>query len=497
MSTSRNFLKSQRSALTLIRYRAQSPRGIALSYGAQSSRGTALPLEIQYFSQSLGTTRSQRTLSTLRKIHATTIAHKAERLLITKLSNLVGFSLLLVYTLVIVVSSLRFGYAVLFIGIDVFSQLKFDVPSPRDLTIAREADLQQVTQTDTHVPTQSAALKACNGFYRPLIYREEIRLLVLEPGAFEDDFSFSLEHIKLGHDNVAYEALSYAWGTSKDAQSLPAVAGPCPPVNSNLLSSLRHLRYSDRTRRLWIDALCIDQSDLEERGQQVRLMGNIFSTANRVVVWLGEEYDRSDQAFSSLMQLYDRSWKSRFWYVTWSKKEGGRSIRRQFVARTLGQLVASIIAGLDVWTLDNFDIEEMDWSAIRSLLQRSWFHRLWVIQEVSHARKAIVLCGHTEVAWSSFSAALIYLVENDLAMYLDPICAAACDSIAGIERMRSRTLQDPLFDVTLDNSYGGCTDSRDKLFAMMSMAKGRDAYDWEVSLDYTLTAEELYKRFAI
>ena len=58
-------------------------------------------------------------------------------------------------------------------------------------------------------------------------------------------------------------------------------------------------------------------------------------------------------------------------------------------------------------------------------------------------------------------------------------------------------MQDSLFDVTLDNSYGGCTDSRDKLFAMMSMATGRDAYDWEVSLDYTLTAEDLYKRFAI
>jgi hypothetical protein len=316
MSTSRNLLKSQRSALTLLRYRAQILRGIAL------------PLGIQRFSQSLATTRSHRPLSTLRKIHATTIAHKAERLLITKLNNLISFSLLMVYILVIIVSSLCFGYAVLFIGLDVFSQLKFDVSSPRDLTIAREADLQQVTQTDTHVPTQSAALKARDGFCRPLIYREEVRLLVLEPGAFEDDVSFSLEHIKLGHDNVAYEALSYAWGTSKDAQSLPAVAGPCPPVSPNLLSALRHLRYSDHPRRLWIDVLCIDQSDLEERGQQVRLMGNIFSTANKVVVWLGEEYDRSDRAFSSLMQLYDRSWKSRFWHVTWFKKEGGRLIRR-------------------------------------------------------------------------------------------------------------------------------------------------------------------------
>lgn len=230
MSISRNLMKSQRSVMTLIRYIAQVSRGIAL------------PLEIQRFSQGLATIRSQRTLSTLRKIHATTIAHKSERMVVTKLSNLFGYSLVLAYFLVIGVSCLYFGYAVLFIGIDVFSQLKFDVPSPRDLTIAREADLQQVTQTATHVPTQSAALKACNGFYRPLIYREEIRLLVLEPGAFDDDVSFSLEHIKLGYDNVAYEALSYAWGTSKDAKSLPVVAGPCPSVSPNLLSALRHLR---------------------------------------------------------------------------------------------------------------------------------------------------------------------------------------------------------------------------------------------------------------
>jgi hypothetical protein len=145
-----------------------------------------------------------------------------------------------------------------------------------------------------------------------------------------------------------------------------------------------------------------------------------------------------------------------------------------FVARTLGQLVASLITDGEVWTLDNFYIEEMDWSAIRSLPQRSWFHRLWVIQGVSHAQKAIVLCGHTEVAWSSFSAALIYLVENDLEMYLDPVCAAACESVAGIERMRSRTMQDQLFDATFENSHGGCTDSRGKLFSMMGMAKGRD-----------------------
>ena len=317
--------------MTLIRYRAQVSRGIVS------------PLEIHRLSQGLATTRSQRTLSTLRKIHANTIAHKPGRLLVTKISDLVGYSLLLASFLVIVVSSLYFPYAVLFIGIEIFTQLKFDVPSPRDLTMAREADLQQITQTVTHVPTQPAAQKACNGFYRPLIYKEDVRLLVLEPGAFEDDVSFILEHIKLGHDNVPYEALSYAWGTSKNAQSLPAVAGSCPPVSPNLLSALHHLRYSDHPRRLGIDAFCIDQSDLEERGQQVRLMGSIFSTANRVVVWLGEKYDRSDRAFSSLMQLYDRSWKSRFWHVIWFKNEGGRSIRRRFVARTLGQLVGSMI----------------------------------------------------------------------------------------------------------------------------------------------------------
>jgi hypothetical protein len=57
------------------------------------------------------------------------------------------------------------------------------------------------------------------------------------------------------------------------------------------MSALQHLRLADKPRRLWIDALCIDYSDIDEQGRKVRFMGEIFSKADRVVLWLEDECD--------------------------------------------------------------------------------------------------------------------------------------------------------------------------------------------------------------
>ncbi|KAJ4324792.1 hypothetical protein N0V94_001021 [Neodidymelliopsis sp. IMI 364377] len=171
----------------------------------------------------------------------------------------------------------------------------------------------------------------------------------------------------------------------------------------------------------------------------------------------------------------------------------------EFMARTDGELIVALLG--DIVPLSprepEFDVRKMDWDPIRALLIRQWFHRLWVVQEVCHARRAIAMCGSEVISWSTLAAALTYLVENDLTKYLGPLCAYACNSVASIEYMRARTVKDALFAVVLDNAYGGCTDPRDKIFAMMSIAAGRDEFDWEISLDYTLSPDELYKRFAI
>jgi hypothetical protein len=111
-----------------------------------------------------------------------------------------------------------------------------------------------------------------------------------------------------------YEALSYTWGSMENPETVFMETSLCASlengaipatlqVGQNLASALRHLRYSHRSRKLWIDALCINQSDDTERGEQVKRMACIYKLANRVVVWLGPEANNSKLALSTLQYL--------------------------------------------------------------------------------------------------------------------------------------------------------------------------------------------------
>lgn len=376
-------------------------------------------------------------------------------------------------------------------------------PLKRHLQDRKKEDLREVfyEADDAYVSSRRGVPKAERELYQSLVFKDEIRILVLHPGEVNDDISFHMEIAALGSNDNKYEALSYAWGNSTATHLIYGFDGTCVPVTESLHSALRRLRHQDRYRSLWIDALCIDQSDVDERSQQVRLMGDIFAKAERVVIWLGEACAQSNQAFASLEDLGSLSWQSVFWQVTWFKERGSRLLSKSFVRRTYSEILFGTFHQPLFWDAreePEFDMTRIDWFSIHALLRRSWFHRLWVVQEVSHARRAVVLCGDQEFSWTVLAAALICLIDNGLTKYFsNPITALACTNVASIEYMRKRETKDPLFTVILDNAYGGCTDPRDKIFAMMSMAAGRDEFDWETSLDYSLSADELYKRFAI
>jgi hypothetical protein len=94
----------------------------------------------------------------------------------------------------------------------------------------------------------------------------------------------------------AFEALSYAWGSDSSHHVVyvdsPTAEGVSPmtiSIRKNLANALNHLRYTDRDRVLWIDAICINQHDLQERGLEVPRMTDIYKYAKHVVVWLGTE----------------------------------------------------------------------------------------------------------------------------------------------------------------------------------------------------------------
>jgi Heterokaryon incompatibility protein (HET) len=166
----------------------------------------------------------------------------------------------------------------------------------------------------------------------------EIRLVNLQPGFYDDPININITHTSLVHspyielgdtpsDTVGgsvfyrsaadgsflprrrvihppryryeYEALSYAWGDP--TITTPVTIHGLPfEVTTNLESALRHLRSERNTRTLWIDAICIQQLNHQERDEQIRIMGLIYATALKVVIWLGPEADDSCHALEAM-----------------------------------------------------------------------------------------------------------------------------------------------------------------------------------------------------
>lgn len=139
--------------------------------------------------------------------------------------------------------------------------------------------------------------------YRVLGKRnDEIRCLHLVPGAFEDDLICNLFNVSL-RDNPQYEALSYTWGLGSLSKNSLCVDNVPFEITCNLESALRHLRYERDVRVLWVDAICINQKDVDERGFQVSLMGLIYSRALKTVIYLGDADKDSKAAFDLLVMF--------------------------------------------------------------------------------------------------------------------------------------------------------------------------------------------------
>ena len=127
---------------------------------------------------------------------------------------------------------------------------------------------------------------------------EQIRLLTLMPGKGDEVINCEQVTILLD-DTLAYEALSYAWGSPETTHSI-LFHGNHFPVTTNLHTALQHLRQPETPRCLWIDALCIDQLNDAEKSAQVQLMGDVYRRASQVLAWLGEAKDDSDFALDFL-----------------------------------------------------------------------------------------------------------------------------------------------------------------------------------------------------
>jgi hypothetical protein len=122
------------------------------------------------------------------------------------------------------------------------------------------------------------------------IVPQTTRLLHLKPASSNaEELRASLVHADITQGPpLDYEALSYVWGDPVFPEVLHLDGGGTIAITANLFQCLVSLRRVDRTRVLWVDAVCINQKNVLEKERQVAFMGKIYKNASRAVIWLGQ-----------------------------------------------------------------------------------------------------------------------------------------------------------------------------------------------------------------
>ncbi|OBS24640.1 hypothetical protein FPOA_05180 [Fusarium poae] len=267
--------------------------------------------------------------------------------------------------------------------------------------------------------------------YKPLC-GTKIRVLKLSRGRFESPLHGNLETIELHDDepqteesrillsdddqhHTTYEAISYTWATisgnrRKDHSIFIGKSWSVLPITENCFDALRSCRLEDEDRYLWVDSICINQSDVSERTHQVGLMRQIYTAANRVLIYLSVDH------------------------------AGGNSMAVK----------------------DDPEI----------LCLNPYFSRIWVVQEIGSAKRAIVLYRQQSMGWEFFHTNLQRLMTRKWVRHFG----------------RPRQIDDAASFLALLEDTWDChaSDPRDKVFALLGLWKA------SVEPDYTLSPQAVY-----
>lgn len=314
---------------------------------------------------------------------------------------------------------------------------------------------------------------ASGDIYSDLPLGRYLRLLYLAPGASDDPITAHLSVFALTEAPL-YDALSYVWGHSGDHEPIE-VSNNTVFVTKNLRAALARVRYADRPRVVWADAICINQRNIKERGHHVGFMGAIYSQAKRVLVCLGRDEDGQAREVAALVEenhLLVSKYKS--------------------------------IEEMPILSADDPVFSDPRWTAVKTLTDCVWWTRTWVIQEVGLAKDPRVLYGEVEFSYRRLMS---------MGTWVDR-CAGHLSLRAGVEFNTIHTewvdwspqwesdnwLHDRNFlDLMNQGSWLGCADHRDHVFAMLGhpFAQVSDDGDTFVKPDYTKDFHQVYLELAI
>ncbi|OLN81925.1 Heterokaryon incompatibility protein 6, OR allele 12 [Colletotrichum chlorophyti] len=293
--------------------------------------------------------------------------------------------------------------------------------------------------------------------YEPLLSPDSFRLLLLHPAASHDaELRGSLLNTTLSecdYDLIdPYTALSYFWGSPQRPCQL-FLDGNLFPITQSLNDALRDLRDATRVRRVWADALCINQEDDPERSSQVRMMGRIYSTAHNTVIHLGLLTSEACHVLS--------------------------------LAPRKSCEVAS--------NLTSTDTREVIAQAVGDLLSRAWFKRVWVLQELVLSRDPWVQCGNRRIRWTDFC----HLLLVDLARApRNEDGEAKLRVLADMNTSRVHGLRLPLHRAVQARRGLGATNPRDFVYANFGIINDLAIVNRYLQVDYSISVARTFAKVA-
>lgn len=178
----------------------------------------------------------------------------------------------------------------------------------------------------------------------------------------------TIKHVSLA-ELPEYVAVSYAWGDAESKEQIYLNGNP-HSISTSLFGALTALRDEKEEVLVWADALCIDQQNNIEKSNQIKLMTSIYASSKFVAIWLGPKADSSRSAIAFLKDLNGRL-KS-------------------------GERVKSWITSKE---------NEDNLAGVASLFSRSYWKRLWVVQEIFNASDITVYCGSAKISWRALNEA--------------------------------------------------------------------------------------------
>jgi hypothetical protein len=366
--------------------------------------------------------------------------------------------------------------------------------------------------------------------YQPLPDESSIRIIVLHPAEKHDAQVICNIEVALPGSG-AYTALSYSWGMNEDGNDSKCrtitMNGRPIEVTQNLFEGLRRLRHPSLARRMWVDAVCINQNDTAERSSQVSRMAEIFARASEVAVWLGEDgLEGEGQIQAAVLHCFaddehDHSQAKHTWPKSGHEDDSvtdfcalRKATSRKFRMGSSGGRFGSRSTSYSSMTMIATSTEDGEAHkralqpairALDSLFNKRYFKRRWVIQELYHSPLGCVTLyfGSHSMPMSKFASVCGASVKDSrsLRRFIVGSNHQGAQDWKGVQhglreveriiRLAVDKEKTTFLEALERSSHLECSDPRDILYSMASLDPS-----FGIVPDYNLNTAETYTQFS-